>query len=271
MLEQAGLVTRGFDSGRRMKVELPPAPQDAADRVEALLVRAELLAESRADRIVGFAESRICRHAQVAEHFGEAFQSPCGHCDVCAPRESLVTVADAPPPLPDDIAAAIVEAVASLTWPLGRRSLVLTLRGSMKAPPSARRSLAYRLLAAASDSEVRRWVQLLETSGALVEVTTPDGFRVLRADLSAPPPQIRSAAAALTDVDEGLVERLRGWRLERSREDAVPAYVVLHDATLRELASIRPSSREELAGVKGLGPVKIDRYGDDLLAVLAAS
>jgi len=271
MLEQAELVSRGYDEGRRMRIELLPAPEDAGDRVEALLMRAELLAESRADRIVGFAESRICRHAQVAEHFGEAFAAPCGSCDVCAPREVSSSVSDAPPPLPDDVGAAIVEAVASLTWPLGRRSLVLTLRGSLKAPPSARRSLAYRLLAAASESEVKRWVQLLETSGALVETTTPDGFRVLRADPSAPRPQIRSASATAADVDEDLVERLRGWRLERSREDEVPAYVVLHDATLRELAAVRPGSREELAGVKGLGPVKIDRYGDDLLAVLTAA
>ena len=271
MLEQAELVSRGYDEGRRMRIELLPAPEDASDRVEALLMRAELLAESRADRIVAFAESRVCRHAQVAEHFGEAFDVPCGSCDVCAPRESRTQITEAPPPLPDDVGSAIVEAVAGLTWPLGRRSLVLTLRGSLKAPPSARRSLAYRLLAAASESEVKRWVQLLETSGALVETTTPDGFRVLRADPSAPRPQIRSASATSADVDEDLVERLRGWRLERSREDEVPAYVVLHDATLRELAAVRPGSREELAGVKGLGPVKIDRYGDDLLAVLAAA
>jgi ATP-dependent DNA helicase RecQ len=271
MLEQAGLVARGYDERRRMRIELLPAPEDASERVEALLMRAELLAESRADRIVAFAESRRCRHGQVAEHFGEEFSEPCGSCDVCAPRESAARVSEAPPPLPDDVGSAIVEAVAGLTWPLGRRSLVLTLRGSLKAPPSARRSLAYRLLAAASESEVKRWVQLLEASGALVETTTPDGFRVLRADPSAPRPQIRTAAASPGDVDEGLVERLRGWRLERSREDEVPAYVVLHDATLRELASVRPSSREELAGVKGLGPVKIDRYGDDLLAVLATA
>jgi ATP-dependent DNA helicase RecQ len=270
MLEQAELVSRSYDEGRRMRIELLPAPEDAADRVEALLMRAELLAESRADRIVGFAESRICRHAQVAEHFGEAFEAPCGSCDVCAPREVSSTVSDAPPPLPDDVGAAIVEAVSGLTWPLGRRSLVLTLRGSLKAPPSARRSLAYRLLAAASESEVKRWVQLLEQSGALVESTTPDGFRVLRADPSAPRPQIRTAPASPADVDEGLVERLRDWRMERSREDAVPAYVVLHDATLRELASIRPRSHGELAEIKGLGPVKIERYGDDLLAVLDA-
>ncbi len=268
MLEQAELVRRDFDEGRRMRVELLSAPDDAAGRVEALLARAELVAESRADRIVGFAESRVCRHAQVAEHFGEAFEAPCGACDVCSPRSSSIAVADAPPPLPDDVAEAIVEAVASLRWPLGRRSLVATLRGSLKAPPSARRSLAYRLLAAAPEADVRRWVALLESAGALVEVTTDDGFRVLHADRSVPLPRIRTAADVSADVDENLAERLRAWRLERSREDEVPAYVVLHDSTLRELAAARPRSHEELAGVKGLGPVKIERYGDDLLAVV---
>jgi ATP-dependent DNA helicase RecQ len=209
----------------------------------------------------------------VAEHFGEAFDAPCGSCDVCAPR-SLSAVAfgsPPPPPLPDDVGEAIFEAVASLTWPLGRRSLVATLRGSLKAPPSARRSLAYRLLAAASDADVRRWVQLLEVSGALIETTTPDGFRVLKADPNAPRPQIRTAAASQADVDENVVERLRHWRLERSQEDAVPAYVVLHDTTLRELAAVRPQTHGELAGIKGLGPVKLERYGDDLLAVLGAA
>ena len=125
------------------------------------------------------------------------------------------------------------------------------------------------MLAAATDAEVRRWVQLIETSGALVEVTTPDGFRVLHVDRSAQPPQIRTSSDA--DVDEDLVTRLRSWRLERSQEDAVPAYVVLHDATLRELAALRPQTLDELAGVKGFGPVKLERYGDDLLAVLAAA
>jgi ATP-dependent DNA helicase RecQ len=270
MLEQAGLVRRSFDEGRRMRIELPPAPTDARERVEALLHRAQLVAESRADRVVAFAETRMCRHEQVAEHFGEEFSAPCGACDVCSPlTRGSASVASPPPPLPEDIGEAIVEAVASLTWPLGQRSLVATLRGSLKAPPSARRSPAYRLLAAATDADVRRWVRLVEVSGALVEVTTPDGFRVLNVDPSVPPPRIRTSSDA--DVDEGLVTRLRGWRLERSQEDAVPAYVVLHDATLRELAAVRPQTLDELAGVKGFGPVKLERYGDDLLAVLASA
>jgi RecQ family ATP-dependent DNA helicase len=270
MLQQAELVTRGFDEGRRMRIDLPAAPADAGARVEALLDRAKLVAESRADRVIAFAEMRVCRHEQVASHFGEDFRGPCGNCDVCAPlATSSAAISSPPPPLPEDVGEAIFDAVASLRWPLGRRSLVATLRGSLKAPPSARRSLAYRLLAAATDADVRRWVQLLEHAGVLVETTTDDGFRVLRVDPTAPRPTIRTAAP--TDVDEGVVERLRNWRLERSQEDAVPAYVVLHDATLRELAALRPQTRGELAGIKGLGPVKLERYGDDLLAVLATA
>jgi ATP-dependent DNA helicase RecQ len=72
-------------------------------------------------------------------------------------------------------------------------------------------------------------------------------------------------------VDDSVVEELRRWRRERSREDGVPAYVVLHDATLRDLAATRPASLHELASVKGFGPAKIERYGDDIIAVLAVS
>ncbi|NUT55855.1 MAG: HRDC domain-containing protein, partial [Thermoleophilia bacterium] len=61
------------------------------------------------------------------------------------------------------------------------------------------------------------------------------------------------------------------WRLERAREDEVPAYVVLHDATLRELAAAKPASVHDLAAVKGFGPTKLERYGDDVLAVIAAA
>jgi ATP-dependent DNA helicase RecQ len=270
MLEQAGLVRRGFDEGRLLRVELPGVPDDAADRVTSLLERARRVAEARADRIVAFAESERCRHAQVAEHFGEVLDGPCGACDVCAPHHGRPRSAPtAAPVLPDDVAAAIVAAVEGLAWPLGRRSLVAALRGSLKAPPSARRSASFGLLAAASEAEVTRWVQALERTGALLEITTADGFTVLRADPGAPRPPLGPALEGA--ADDGLVERLRRWRLERSREDGVPAYVVLHDATLRELAAGRPSSRAELAGVKGLGPTKLERYGDDLLAVLAAA
>jgi len=269
MLEQAGIVRRGFDAGRAMRIELLPVGTEAGAALDTLLDRYARAAAARVDRIVTFAETTRCRHLQVAEHFGESLATPCGACDVCAPHTRRIARPAAPAParaLPDDPARAIVDAVAGLTWPLGRRSLVAMLRGSVKAPPSARRSPAFGSLAAASDAEVTRWVRALETAGALQEVES-DGFRVLQARPGGRLPSFRAADS--TPADMTLVAELKAWRSRRAREDGVPAYVVLHDATLHELASRRPVSSAELAGVKGFGPAKLDRYGDELLAVLA--
>jgi superfamily II DNA helicase RecQ len=126
------------------------------------------------------------------------------------------------------------------------------------------------VLAAASQADVKRWIQLLEVSGALESFESDDGFRLLRAHHGADLPRIGSPAAA-GPADEGLFERLRAWRLERAHADEVPAFVVLHDATLRELATAKPASEQDLAAVKGFGPTKLERYADDVLAVIAAS
>jgi DNA helicase II / ATP-dependent DNA helicase PcrA len=64
---------------------------------------------------------------------------------------------------------------------------------------------------------------------------------------------------------------LRAWRLERAKSDGVPPYVVFHDSTLAEIATRAPVSRDELASVSGVGPAKLERYADDVLAVLAAA
>ncbi len=268
MLEQVGLARRGFDSGRAMQIEVPEPPPDAAARIDALLARYESEALGRADRLVRFAETRACRHRQVAEHFGEAFDGDCGMCDVCSPVEQSGDERPAAP-LPDDIAGMIHTAALELRWPLGRTGLAAMLRGSMSAPRSAQRSPHFGVLAAASQSDVKRWIQLLELAGALESFESEDGFRLLRAVPGVELPRIGAAASAT--ADEGLFERLRAWRVERARSDEVPAYVVLHDATLRELAAVKPSSHRDLAGVKGFGPAKLERYGTDVLAVISAS
>jgi ATP-dependent DNA helicase RecQ len=280
MLEQVGLVRRGFDSGRAMQIEVPEPPADAAQRIDSLLARYEQEALARADRLVHFAESKGCRHRQVAQHFGEndfgeVLADGCGMCDVCSP---LAAAADEPAtntPLPEDVSGAIHGAVLALRWPLGRTGLAAMLRGSMSAPRSAQRSPHFGLLASATQADVKRWIQLLEVAGALEAFESDDGFRLLRAvpraELpSAGLPRIGGAAVA-GPADEGLFERLRAWRLERARVDEVPAYVVLHDATLRELATAKPTSELDLAAVKGFGPTKLERYGDDVLAVIAAA
>jgi ATP-dependent DNA helicase RecQ len=159
-----------------------------------------------------------------------------------------------------------VGAVDGLSRPLGRRSLAAMLRGSAAAPRSARASASFGLLAAASDAEIGRWLRALEAAGALVETVTSEGYRVLRAAPHAPLPSLGGVDAAPA---AGLVDRLRAWRLERARTDGVPAYVVLHDATLHELATARPATLAELAALHGVGPAKLERYGEELLSTIS--
>ncbi len=74
---------------------------------------------------------------------------------------------------------------------------------------------------------------------------------------------------APVDRSDPMFEALRAWRLERAKADGVPAYVVFHDRTLEEIARQRPGSEGELGAVSGIGPAKLERYGSDVLAVLA--
>jgi DNA helicase II / ATP-dependent DNA helicase PcrA len=68
-----------------------------------------------------------------------------------------------------------------------------------------------------------------------------------------------------------LFDRLKEWRRKRARADGVPPYVVFHDATLAEIAEQRPRDWADLAAISGVGPAKLERYADEVLAILAAS
>lgn len=69
-------------------------------------------------------------------------------------------------------------------------------------------------------------------------------------------------------ADQDLAERLREWRLEQARSQGVPAYVVFNDRTLESLASMKPSTATALLEVPGIGPAKLEAYGDDLLYLI---
>jgi DNA helicase-2/ATP-dependent DNA helicase PcrA len=77
-------------------------------------------------------------------------------------------------------------------------------------------------------------------------------------------------AAKAVEPDDPLYEVLKRWRLETAKAEERPAYVIFHNSTLAEIVRLGPRSREELAAVPGVGPAKLDRYGDEVLAVLAA-
>jgi DNA helicase-2/ATP-dependent DNA helicase PcrA len=68
--------------------------------------------------------------------------------------------------------------------------------------------------------------------------------------------------------NERVLEALRAWRRERARSDAVPAYVVANDRTLDEIATLLPAKLDDLLQVNGIGPTKLERYGDEILAVI---
>jgi len=66
-----------------------------------------------------------------------------------------------------------------------------------------------------------------------------------------------------------LAERLRAWRRERAKADNVPPYVVFADRTLRGIATTRPATLKALLAVDGIGPTKLELYGEDILAIVA--
>jgi DNA helicase-2/ATP-dependent DNA helicase PcrA len=83
-------------------------------------------------------------------------------------------------------------------------------------------------------------------------------------------PAAASPRASVTVARGGaLYDRLREWRRRRAQTDGVPAYVVFHDRTLVEIAERRPNDWADLAAVAGVGPAKLERYADEVLAVIA--
>ena len=70
-------------------------------------------------------------------------------------------------------------------------------------------------------------------------------------------------------ADAGALERLKAWRLAEARAQSVPAYVILHDATLAEIARRRPRAISRTRGITGIGAKKLERYGDELVALVA--
>jgi ATP-dependent DNA helicase RecQ len=78
--------------------------------------------------------------------------------------------------------------------------------------------------------------------------------------------------AALPDLPSGtqrIFEALRQWRSEIARSHGVPAYVIFHDATLREIAMARPDSLEDLGHLNGVGAKKLESYGESILTCIA--
>lgn len=79
------------------------------------------------------------------------------------------------------------------------------------------------------------------------------------------------ATGELGPVDQDLFERLRAWRASQARADAVPPYIIAHDKTLMAIAQRKPTTTAELQSVPGIGPKKIETYGDAIIKTVSAS
>ena len=302
MLERAGLARRHYDAGRAMRVDLLPPPPDTSRRISDLLRRYEEQAHDRARRMIAFADVDRCRRLQVAEHFGETAQTPCGMCDVCAPDTAAQRQRTAAAPLPANLAGAILDAIHHLTWPLGERGLAAMLSGAVDAPPSAQQNAAYGLLAAARPSKVKRWISQLIEHGNLEHFESRDGYRLLRVASRANPPELdlpilaRSGRPNPTDDDAAtdgpdpasaeserdalrgaveaspeataLFEQLRAWRTEQAKANGVSAFMILPNMTLYEIAIRRPASSYALGNINGIGKQKLEQWGEAILALV---
>ncbi len=238
MLEQAGLVRRGFDAGRAMRDRAARAARRLGASGSTTCSRATSGRRWRASTGSSATPSRSrCRHGRSPSTSARRWTEDCGTCDVCSPLAAPAdVVAFRRTPLPDDIAAADPRRRARAALAARRTGLVAMLCGSVSAPPSARRSPTFGLLSAASQADVKRWIQLLELSGALERFESDDGFRLLRAVPGAELPRIgargrsrpgrRGALRAAARVAARAGARGRGAGVRRApRRDAARARV----------------------------------------------
>jgi DNA helicase-2/ATP-dependent DNA helicase PcrA len=121
------------------------------------------------------------------------------------------------------------------------------------------------------EAEERRllYVGLTRAKRRLAVTWTGKPSRFLK-ELGVEPVRERVARTAEEQLPPAFAA-LKAWRLERAKADEVPAYVVFHNSTLEEIALRSPRSRADLAAVPGVGPAKLQRYADEVLAVLSAS
>ncbi len=247
----------------------------------------KILERQRLNALLAYCEAPRCRRQVLLEYFGEA-HGPCHNCDLCAE----------PPQMWDGTQAAqmALSAVFRTGMQFGATHLIDLLRG--KATPKIKQwgHESLPTFGVGSQFDEREWKSIfrqLAASGLIYVDLAEHGAlqltdasrQVLRGTCNIQLRRItrqhygkissnRTKPAAMEDLspaDASLFQALRQWRSEAAREQGVPAYVILHDKTLRELAEVRPTSHGMLATISGLGTAKIEHYGEDLLALIRSS
>ncbi|MDT8914908.1 DNA helicase RecQ [Amycolatopsis sp. PS_44_ISF1] len=239
--------------------------------------------------MLALCETVECRRVQILNYFGQAGK-PCGNCDTClSPPEQWDGTIPAQKLLSTVVrlrnerrqsfgAGQVTDILLGKTTPKVTQFQHDTLKvfgiGTELREPEwravVRQLLAQGLLAVQGD-----YGSLVLTE-ASAEVLNGERKVMLRREPERPAAgrssRTRKAAAVeLLQEAAPLFERLRAWRAATAKEQGVPAYVVFHDATLRQIATEQPASLDALGTVSGVGENKLAKYGEGVLAALAGS
>lgn len=232
-----------------------------------------------------FAGAAVCRHRWLVEHFGQEYPAKnCGACDVCLGE--VRTVPDS-----TTVARKILSAVARTGQRYGAGYLADVLRGADTEDVRRRGHAAlptYGLLRSEDRSALTNYIFQLAELGLLertegeqpVFVLTRAGREALTGQTPVPlrqPPRGRgrrhatvdSGVVGLHQVDPALFEALRGVRKQLAAARGIPPYLVFSDATLREMAAVRPQTLQAMRAIKGVGDRKLAEFGQAFLAACA--
>ncbi|MER5397805.1 DNA helicase RecQ [Streptomyces sp. NPDC002599] len=252
-------------------------------------------ATAHLDSMLALCETVRCRRSQLLAYFGQDPDTPdCGNCDTClTPPETWNGTVAA-----QKLLSTVVRLQRERGQKFGAGQIVDILLGRKTAKViqfDHDQLSVFGIGAELAESEWRGVVRQLLAQGLIaVEgeygtlVLTDASGTVLRRERdvllrkeapkpvtsrSSAPKGERKAKAAVAELPAELVpafEALRAWRAEQAREQGVPAYVIFHDATLREIATVWPTSVKELGGISGVGEKKLATYGDGVIGVLAS-
>jgi ATP-dependent DNA helicase RecQ len=236
-------------------------------------------AYARLAQMMAYAEMRECRHARIADYFGEeGVARRCRACDNCltdSPPEELVAA---------EAVRAALAATARFSGRVGLANVAAVLGGRRTkwstAQPWVQELPFHGALNGWKEERIRLLLSGLINAGLarqssgeypVVEITSAgrDAVAAKTTPSLTLPAELRKVPTG--DIPVETLDRLRRWRLETARAAGVPAYVVFHDATLAAIASARPASLAELLRVSGVGESKLRRYGDELLELVRAA
>jgi ATP-dependent DNA helicase RecQ len=227
----------------------------------------------------------VCRHRSLAGYFGQTYeQESCAACDIC-----LGDAEEVPEALV--VAQKILSCVARVKEGFGISHVAGVLRGENSENILRRgheKLSTFGLLRDCRKPDVRDWVYQLISQGVLRQVgdeypilkLTPAAWEVMRGErnvrLRQPvrrkkderPQRSEADRASWEGVDQVLFDALRGLRKELADQRRVPPYVIFSDATLRELARVRPSTLEGMRAVYGVGATKLADFGGRFLQLI---